>query len=54
MSQQPMAAWECHRCDVTGRSPEADPRCWFCDGPVLVTARLSARTWPALPIAMRR
>jgi hypothetical protein len=53
MSQQPMASWECHTCEVTGRSPEVEPRCWNCDGPVLVTARMSARSWPMVPLAVR-
>ena len=46
MSLEAIAAWECHRCEVAGRSPETEPRCWNCDGPVVVTARLSVR--PAL------
>ena len=39
-----MAAWECDACDVQGRSADAEPRCWNCEGPVLVTARPTVRS----------
>jgi len=33
-------AWECKKCEVTGRTPEGEePRCWNCGGEVTVTAR---------------
>jgi hypothetical protein len=44
MSHQVMAVWECPSCDVQGRDPEPEPRCWFCEGPVEVTARPTVRT----------
>jgi uncharacterized protein with PIN domain len=43
MSHQVMAAWECRACDVQGRSHDTEPRCWNCDGPVVVTARPTVR-----------
>lgn len=35
-----MSAWECAKCDVTGRDPGEAPECWNCGGEVVVTARL--------------
>jgi DnaJ-class molecular chaperone len=32
-----MTAWQCENCEVEGYSIEAV--CWYCDGPVVVTAR---------------
>lgn len=44
MSHRVSTAWECRACDVQGRSVEDDdPRCWNCDGPVVVTARPTIR-----------
>ena len=31
--------WFCHSCEVEGRDPESDPKCWNCGGSVAVTAR---------------
>jgi hypothetical protein len=31
--------WFCRSCEVEGRDPEPDPRCWNCGRSVTVTAR---------------
>jgi hypothetical protein len=40
--------WFCRSCEVEGRDPELDPRCWNCGGSVTVTAR------PAVSAERRR
>ena len=38
--------WNCSPCEVGGQDPVAEPTCWNCGGPVVVTAR---PTVPAPP-----
>jgi hypothetical protein len=40
-----VTAWQCHTCDVAGRSlDEAEVSCWNCGGAVTITARPAIRT----------
>jgi hypothetical protein len=38
--------WLCPSCEVAGQDPHAEPTCWNCDGPVVVTARPTVPTQP--------
>ncbi|MGY1708674.1 hypothetical protein ACI8AC_04105 [Geodermatophilus sp. SYSU D00758] len=41
-------SWTCRECEVGGQDAEEDvgedPTCWYCEGPVVVTARPTVRT----------
>jgi hypothetical protein len=42
--------WTCRLCEVGGQDAQedgdADPTCWNCGGPVVVTARPTVRRFP--------
>ena len=45
-------SWTCPPCEVEGQDSQeytgARPSCWYCGGPVVVTARPTVRTDPGL------
>jgi hypothetical protein len=41
MAVRVVAHWYCGGCEVEGRDPGAEPRCWNCGDAVTVTARPS-------------
>lgn len=48
-------SWTCRPCDVEGQDAQGgegnDPSCWYCGGPVVVTARPTVRLGPGPDVA---
>jgi hypothetical protein len=53
-SEEIVTAYVCKVCDVAGQSPDNEPTCWNCGGPVSVTARPTLIQWSALIARQRR